>query len=86
MAFVVLDSFGDLTGTEWGQTLLLKTAAVTIAIAIGAYNHFRMVPALDADPNSPELAARLRSTLVAEAVVLLFVVVTTAWLVAASTV
>lgn len=86
MAVVVLDSFADLTGTEWGQTLLLKNAAVAVAIAAGAYNHFRLVPALDADPDSPELTARVRSTLVAESVILLFVVVVTAWLVAASTV
>ena len=53
MAFIVLDSFGDVTGTEWGQTLLLKSAAVAVAVAIGAYNHFRLVPALDAEPESP---------------------------------
>jgi copper transport protein len=87
MAFVVLDSFGELTGTEWGQTLLLKTAAVAVAVAAGAYNHFRLVPALDAaaDVDAEPLAARLRSTVTAEAIVLVFVVIVTAWLVVAAT-
>jgi copper transport protein len=85
MAFIVLDSFGDLTGTEWGQTLLLKTAAVAVAAAIGAYNHFRLVPALDAEPGSDPLASRVRSIVTAEAIVLVFVVIVTASLVAAAT-
>jgi copper transport protein len=85
MAFIVLDSLGDLTGTEWGQTLLLKTAAVAVAAAIGAYNHFRLLPALDAEPGSELLASRVRSTVTAEAIVLVFVVIVTASLVAAAT-
>jgi len=84
MAVLVLDSFGDLTGTEWGQILLLKTGAVGLAAVGGAYNHFRLVPALDADPDSPDLQAELRSTVTAEAIVLVFVVLVTAWLVAAA--
>lgn len=85
MAVMVLDSFGELTGSQWGQTLLVKTGAVAIAIGIGAYNHFRMVPALDAEPDSAILAARLRSTIAVEAVVLCVVVLVTAWLVGAAT-
>jgi copper transport protein len=84
MAFLVLDSFGELTGTAWGQILLLKTAAVGIAMIGGAYNHFRLLPALERDPESPELLAELRSTVTAEAIVLVFVVAVTAWLVAAA--
>lgn len=85
MAFIVLDSVGDLTRTEWGQTLLLKTAAVMIAVGVGAYNHFRMVPALDAEPDSERLRSQLRSTVTVEAIILVFVVVVTAWLIAADT-
>ena len=86
MALMVLDSFGDVTGTEWGQTLLLKSAAVAVAAAIGAYNHFRLVPALDAQPESEALASRVRSIVTAEAIVLVFVVIVTAFLLAAATV
>lgn len=84
MAFLVLDSFGELTGTPWGKILLLKTAAVGLAMIGGAYNHFRLLPALEAEPDSPELLAELRSTVTAEAIMLVFVVSVTAWLVAAA--
>lgn len=84
MAFFVLDSVGELTGTTWGQILLLKSAAVGLAVIGGAYNHFRLLPALESDPESPELLAELRSTLTAEAIILSFVVAVTAWLVAAA--
>jgi copper transport protein len=84
MAFLVLDSFGDLTATTWGKILLLKTAAVGLAIVGGAYNHFRLLPALESDPESPELLAELRSTVTAEAITLVFVAAVTAWLVAAA--
>ncbi len=84
MAVFVLDSFGELTGTEWGKILLLKTVAVAIAAGGGAYNHFVLLPALEAAPDDEELAAELRSTVTAEAILLAFVVVVTAWLVAAA--
>ena len=84
MAFLVLDSFSELTGTPWGKMLLLKTAAVGLAMIGGAYNHFRLLPALESDPESPELLTELRSTVTAEAIMLVFVVTVTAWLVAAA--
>jgi len=84
MAFLVLDSFSELTGTEWGRILLLKTAAVGLAMSAGAYNHFRLLPALETDPESHELQAELRGIVTAEAIVLLFVVMVTGWLVAAA--
>ncbi|MGK0274157.1 MAG: copper transport protein [Ilumatobacter sp.] len=84
MAILVLDSFGELTGTPWGKILLLKTAAVGLAMIGGAYNHFRLLPALEADPESPELLTDLRNTVTAEAIMLVFVVAVTAWLVAAA--
>lgn len=84
MAFFVLDSFAELTGTEWGKILLLKSAAVGLAIIGGAYNHFRLLPQLEADPESPRVLAQLRSTITAEAIMLVFVVTVTAWLAAAA--
>jgi methionine-rich copper-binding protein CopC len=84
MAVSVLDSVGELTGTEWGQVLLLKTAAAGLALVGGAYNHFRLLPALDADPDSPVLHEQLRSVITAEAIMLSFVVVVTAWLVSSA--
>ena len=73
-----------MTGTPWGRILLLKTGAVGLATIGGAYNHFRLLPALESDPASPDLTDELRSTITAEAIVLVFVVIVTAWLVAAA--
>ena len=84
MAIAILDSVGELTSTQWGQTFLLKTAAAAIAMAAGAYNHFRLLPALERDPDDEVLHRTVRSTVTAEAIMLGFVVVVTAWLVAAA--
>ncbi len=84
MAIAILDSLGELTSTQWGQTFLLKTAAAAIAMAAGAYNHFRLMPALERDPHDEVLHRAVRSTVTAEAIMLVFVVVVTAWLVAAA--
>ena len=84
MTVMVMDSLSELTGTEWGQILLLKVAAVGLAGVGGAYNHFRLIPALDADPDDPALLDRVRSTITAEAILLVFVVIVTAALVAAA--
>lgn len=85
LAFFVLDGIGDLTGTKWGRTLLLKTGAVTAAAALGAYNHVRLRPAIVDAPEDPAVRATLRSVLTSEAIILTFVAVVTCWLVAAST-
>ena len=84
MAFLIAGSFSDITGTEWGQTLMLKTAAAGVAMAFGAWNHFRLLPALEARPDDAELQRTARATVTAEAIVLAFVVVVTASLVAAA--
>jgi len=84
MAIAILDSFGELTSTQWGQTFLLKTAAASIAMAAGAYNHFVLLPALERDPDDELMHRSVRSTVTAEAIMLGFVVVVTAWLVAAA--
>lgn len=85
MTFLILDSPGDLVSSQWGQVLILKTAAVSIAAGMGAYNHFRLRPALEQAPDDPDLARELRVSLTIESVVFAAVVVLTAWLVAAGT-
>ena len=84
MAFLVLDSFAELFSTQWGQMLLLKSVAAALAMLGGAYNHFRLLPALEAEPDDPELVGRLRSTVTSEAILLGFVIVVTASLVVAA--
>ncbi len=84
MAFLVLDSVGELFSTQWGQMLLLKSGAAALAMAGGAYNHFRLLPALEAEPDDPRLVEHLRSAVTSEAILLGFVIVVTASLVAAA--
>ena len=84
MAVSILDGFGELTSTQWGQTLLLKSAAAGLAMLAGGYNHFRLLPALERNPHDTVLHHSIRSTVTAEAILLGFVVITTAWLVGAA--
>jgi copper transport protein len=84
MAVAILDSFSELTSTQWGQTFLLKSAAAGLAMLAGAYNHFRLMPALERDPDDEVLHRSVRSTVTAEAILLGFVIVVTTWLVAAA--
>lgn len=81
MAWFVLDGFGDLTGTVWGQRLTIKLVAVGVATAIGAYHHFVTVPRLASGRASAADIARARTTIVVEAIVLAFVAVATTFLV-----
>lgn len=85
MTVMILDSPGDLFGTEWGRLLVVKTMVVAIAAGLGGYNHFRLRPALEASPDDPGLLRELRISLTIESVVFGLVVILTAWLVAAAT-
>jgi copper transport protein len=47
MAWIILPSAGELTSTGYGLALLLKAALVVIVIALGAYNRYRLVEAVE---------------------------------------
>lgn len=81
MAWFILDGFGDLTSTVWGQRLTIKIVAVGVATVIGAYHHFVTVPRLASGRATAADVARARTTIVVEAIVLSFVVVATTFLV-----
>ena len=78
LAWSIVDDPADLVSGSWGRLLIGKVALVAVAAGIGAYNHFRVVPTLQDDP---ERAATLARTLTAEAIVLVLVVAVTAALV-----
>jgi putative copper export protein len=80
-----VDDRGDLTGTSWGRTPLVKLAAVAATVAVGTYNHFVVVPKLERAPGDPANVQRVRTTLAIETFVLVYVVIATAFLVGAST-
>lgn len=86
MAWLVLDSPGDVFGTRWGQLLIAKLAVVAVAASMGAWNHFRLGPALRQHPDSPQLAKDLRTSLTVESIAMLVIVAVTAALVTASTI
>jgi copper transport protein len=73
-------TFDGLTGTGYGLLLLAKVSAVVAVAALGAYNHFRLVPALEGGAQRAALA-QLRTSLSLEAVSLVAIVAITAVLV-----
>lgn len=85
MTVLILERPGDLVTTTWGRVLIGKTLAVAVAAGMGAYNHFRLRPALEQSPDDPALAKQLRTSLTIESIVFGVVVLLTAWLVASAT-
>ena len=85
LSIIVVNSFDDLLETEWGLTLLLKVAAVAVSLSFAVYNRFTLLPRLQAAPADPGRRVAVRATLTAEAIVMVLIIVSTAWLVAAPT-
>jgi copper transport protein len=73
-------SLDALTGTGYGRLLLVKVGVVAIVAALGAYNHFRLVPAITGGKARAGLA-RLRATLRIEVLGLAVVIALTSVLV-----
>jgi copper transport protein len=84
MTFLIIDGIGDLTSTDWGRLLLVKVGVVATAAAMGAYNHFRLRPALEARPDDVATLDQLRWSLTIESAVFGVVIVLSAVLVAAA--
>jgi copper transport protein len=61
MAWIVLPSVGELTSTGYGLALILKAALVVVVIALGAYNRYRLVPAVSKRSDEPGAAERRAS-------------------------
>ena len=83
LTLAILDRPGHLVSTGWGRVLLVKVALVAVVAVVGLYNSRRVVPRLD-DP-TPDGMRRLRRTVLAEAVLMVAVLLTTAILVNAGT-
>jgi copper transport protein len=79
MAWIILPTAGELTSTGYGLALLVKVALVLIVIGLGAYNRFRLVPAVEnrersvgaAAAGRPRSARRWLGTVVVAELVLL---------------
>jgi copper transport protein len=79
LAYTEVKAVKALTTTTYGWVLIAKVAVVALVAAMGAYNHFRLVPALE---SAPRKASRLlRRTVGFEATAMVGVIVLAAVLV-----
>jgi copper transport protein len=83
MSVFIVDGPRDYIDTGWGQLLLIKVGAVSIAAGLGAHNHYNVLPTMRVDADA--MAVTARRTIAAESVVLLAVLVITVFLTVAST-
>lgn len=86
MALFIQSDLGAYVRTDWGRLMLVKLALVLAAGALGAYNHFRLLPSLRVAPDDPGVVGHARSTVTVEAVLVVGAAVVTAVLVGASTI
>ena len=84
LSWAILPDVGALWSSTFGRLLVAKVAVVAGIVVLGAHNHLRLVPALEADPLDGEAVTALRRSVGAEAVGFVVVIVLTAVLVAAS--
>ncbi len=85
MALFIDNDVLGYAGTDWGRLMILKLALVAAAALLGAYNHFRVLPELTAEPTNQVVIATTRRTVTIEAGLVLAAAAATALLVAAST-
>jgi copper transport protein len=79
LALVEVRTVDALTSTRYGWVLVAKVAVALVIGLAGAYNHYRLVPALEQAPK--KAGERLRTTVRAESGLMVAVVALTAWLV-----
>ena len=84
LTWTIIDDPSDIVSTAWGRLLLVKVSLVVVAAAIGAYNHFIVVPRIRQTSGSAGGQATLRRTVTIEVALLVAVVVVTAALVVAA--
>lgn len=92
LAVSILDRPAQLWQSSWGLFLLAKVGVVLVVGAVGAYNHFNVVPRLTARRRavvrhagySPRAGSILRRAAGRETTLMVVIVLLTVWLVAAS--
>ena len=92
LAVSILDHPAQLWESEWGLLLLAKVALVVLVAAVGAHNHFQVVPRLTARRRgvvrhagrSATAGGVLRRSTGRETALMVAIVLLTAWLVTAS--
>jgi copper transport protein len=87
LAWRILNSWSALVSTAYGVALLTKIGLAIAVVALAAYNRFSLVPTITADPDHATDGPawrRLRTTVRAEAAVLVAIVAATGVLVTQS--
>jgi copper transport protein len=84
LTWTILDTPSELISTAWGRLLILKLLAVGSAAAMGAYNHFIVIPMLEANQDNEHASDHLRQVVRLEGGILLLVVAITAAFVGAA--
>ena len=81
LAWRVLGSLDALFGTAYGASLMVKLGVAAVALAIGAWNRYRLLPAVVGAPDASSGWARIRLAIRTEAAVLVIVLAVTGVLV-----
>ncbi|WP_134738430.1 copper resistance protein CopC [Nocardioides sp. 503] len=84
MAWRILGSWGGLVDTRYGQLLLVKVGIVALVLLLAAYNRFRLLPHVRSSPGHQHalaLAREVRTTVLAEAGLLVTLLLVTGFLV-----
>jgi copper transport protein len=84
LTWTILDAPSELISTAWGRLLIFKLLAVGSAAAMGGYNHFIVIPILEANQDDEHASNQLRRLVRIEGGILLIVVAITAMLVGAA--
>jgi copper transport protein len=79
LTWVEVRSWRALTTTTYGSLVIAKVAGLAVLVAVGAFNHYRLVPSLRREVTTTSATwARLRRTVRAEIAVLVGVLAVTA--------
>ena len=62
MAWIILPTVGELTSTGYGLALLVKVALVLVVVGLGAYNRYRLVPAVGARDEQADAGTKQSGT------------------------
>ncbi|WP_193614847.1 copper resistance protein CopC [Nocardioides lijunqiniae] len=84
MAWRILGSWSGLVDTRYGQLLLVKVAIVGLVLLLAAYNRLRLLPHVRSSPGHQHalaLAREVRTTVLAEAGLLVTLLLVTGFLV-----
>ncbi|MCO5219981.1 MAG: copper resistance protein CopC [Thermomicrobiales bacterium] len=80
-AWITLGSLNALWTTDYGRLVLIKAGLVLAASLVAAWNHFRLVPAIEKIPDRSTVWMQLRRTVATEAALLCVVALVTGFLV-----